>query len=293
MKYVITGSLGHISKPLAENLIAKGHEVTIITSNYKNEQAIKALGAKPAVGFLQDVKFLNETFKDNDAVYTMIPPKLDADDWKEWIGNTGKNYATSIKDAGIKYVVNLSSVGAHMADGCGPVTGLHRVEEALNALKDVNIKHLRPAYFYQNLLAQIGLIKTAGIMGGNFGNKTFPIVHPSDIAKAATEELLNLSFTGHSVKYIAGDEVTGEKIAFVLGNAIDKKDLKWVVFSDEQNLQGLQQAGLSDEVAKNYTEMGSAMRTGELGEDYFKNKPVLSKIKLEDFSKEFAVAFNA
>jgi uncharacterized protein YbjT (DUF2867 family) len=292
MKYVITGALGHISKPLAKNLIAKGHELTIITSNHKNEQAIKALGAKPAVGFVEDVKFLNETFKDNDAVYTMVPPKWDADDWREWIANIGKNYATSIKDAGIKYVVNLSSLGAHMIDGCGPVSGLHRVEEALNALKDVNIKHLRPGYFYENLLGQIGLIKNAGIMGANFGDKPFPIVHPSDIAKVATEELLNLSFTGNSVRYIAGDEVTGEQIATVLGNTINKKDLHWIVFSDEQNLQGLQQSGLSDEVAKNYTEMGSAMRAGEMTEDYFKNKPILSNIKLEDFSKEFAGAFN-
>ena len=293
MKYVITGSLGHISKPLAENLIAKGHEVTIITSNHNNEQAIKILGAKPAVGWVQDVKFLNETFKDNDAVYTMIPPKWDADDWKEWIGNIGKNYATSIRDAGIKYVVNLSSVGAHMADGCGPVSGLHRAEEALNALAGVNIKHLRPAYFYQNLLAQIGLIKSAGIMGGNFGADTCPIVHPEDIAKVATEELLNLSFTGHSVRYIAGDEVTGEKIATTLGDAIKKDSLPWVVFSDEQNLEGMLQAGLSEEVAKNYTEMGKAMRTGEMNEDYNKNKPALSTIKLTDFAKEFAAAFNS
>jgi len=293
MKYVITGSLGHISKPVAENLIAKGHEVTIITSNYRNEQAIKALGAKPAVGFVDDVKFLNETFKDNDVVYTMVPPKWDAENWKEWIAGIGKNYAISIKDAGIKYVVNLSSVGAHMPDGCGPVSGLHRVEEALNALPGVNVKHLRPAYFYQNLLAQVGMLKNAGIMGGNFGEKIFSLVHPDNIAEAATEELLNLSFTGNSVRYIAGDEKTGKEIAESLGKAIGKNNLPWIVFSDEENLQGLLQAGLSGEVAKNYTEMGMALRTGEMNEGYFKHKPLLSNIKLDDFATEFAEIYNA
>lgn len=293
MKYVITGSLGHISKPLAQNLIAKGHEVTIITSNHKNEAAIKALGAKPAVGWVEDVKFLNETFKDHDAVYTMVPPKMDADNWKEWIGNIGKNYATSVKDAGIKYVVNLSSVGAHMPEGCGPVSGLNRAEEALNALTDVNIKHLRPAYFYHNLLAQTGMIKNAGMMGGNFGADVFPMVHPADIAKIATEELLNLSFTGHSVRYIAGDEKNGDTLSATIGNAIGKNNLPWIIFSDEQNYDGMLQAGLSGEVAKNYTEMGKAIRTGEMSEDYFKNKPILSDIKLNDFAKEFAAAFNA
>lgn len=292
MKYVITGSIGHISKPLSEKLLAKGHDVTIITSNLNNEAAIKAMGAKAAIGSVEDVVFLSETFKEADAVYTMIPPKWDPVNWQEWIGSIGNNYATAIKDSNIKYVVNLSSIGAHMAEGCGPVSGLYRAEAALNSLKDVNIKHLRPAYFYHNLFAQIDMIKHAGIMGGNFGETPFPLVHPADIAEAAAEELLNLSFTGHSVRYIAGDEKTGAEIATIIGKAINRPELQWIVFSDEQNLEGAKQAGLQEEVAKNYTEMGSAMRTGKMSEDYERNKPVLSKIKLTDFATEFAGAFN-
>ena len=33
MKIVVTGSLGHISKPLTETLVKNGHEVTVISSN--------------------------------------------------------------------------------------------------------------------------------------------------------------------------------------------------------------------------------------------------------------------
>jgi len=32
MNIVLTGSLGNISKPLAQDLIAKGHSVTVISS---------------------------------------------------------------------------------------------------------------------------------------------------------------------------------------------------------------------------------------------------------------------
>ena len=42
MKYVITGSLGNISKPVSEKLIAAGHNVTIITSNQDKVKAISA-----------------------------------------------------------------------------------------------------------------------------------------------------------------------------------------------------------------------------------------------------------
>ena len=292
MKYIITGSLGNISKPIAERLLKAGHEVTIITSNHKKESAIKALGAKPAVGTVEDVKFLNETFKDADAVYTMVPPKWDADNWKGWIAGIGKNYVTAIKDAGIEYVVNLSSVGAHMPDGAGPVSGLHYVEEAMNELDEVSVKHLRPAFFYPNLLAQINLIKHAGIMGANYGEAAFPMVHPEDIAKVVAEELMNLKFSGKSVRYIAGDEKNGSEIAAILGKAIGKNDLQWILFPDEQNLDGMRQAGLSEEVAKNYVEMGNALRSGEMNADYFKHKPQLTNIKLNDFVSEFKTAFD-
>ena len=135
MKIIVTGSLGHISKPLAEKLIAEKHDVTVISSKTEKTEEIEALGAKAAIGSVEDVAFVTNTFKGADAVYTMVPPSFGAADWKQHIGKIGKNYALAIKAAGVKNVVNLSSIGAHMPDGCGPVSGLYFVEQALNALE--------------------------------------------------------------------------------------------------------------------------------------------------------------
>ncbi|MEO5682012.1 MAG: NmrA family NAD(P)-binding protein [Chitinophagaceae bacterium] len=295
MKYVITGSTGHISKPIITALVKAGHEVTVITSKADREKEIASLGATAAVGAVEDVVFLTKAFSGAKAVYTMVPPTYTPSDWKAHIGQVGKNYAEAIKSNGIKYVVNLSSVGAHMAEGCGPVSGLHRVETALNGLTGVHIKHLRPAYFYYNLLNNINLIKNAGIIGSNFGmsDKKFTLADPSDIAAAAITHLLNLDFTGQSVQYVISDEVSTDEIATVLGNAINKPELKWITFTDEQALQGALEAGLPEELAKNYTEMGHAVQTGEMGADYWKNHvPVAGKVKLADFAKTFAAAYN-
>jgi len=295
MKYVITGGAGHISKPLTLQLLKAGHQVTLIGRDANHLSELIEAGAKALAGSVERTDFLISAFTGADAVYTMVPPKWDATDWKGYIEQIGKNYAAAIEATGIKYVVNLGSVGAHMHDGCGPVSGLHRAENALGALKDVNIKFLRPAYFYQNLLANVGLIKQAGIMGGNYGTpgSTFVIVDPSDIADVAAEELLNLDFTGHSVRYIASDEIAPEDIAKTIGEAIGKPKLPWVVFSDEQAYQGMIGVGLSEEVAKNYTEMGHALFTGEMTEDYWKHRPVLGKFKMADFAKQFAAVYNA
>ncbi len=166
MKYVITGSAGNISKPLAETLLQAGHQVTVISRTAANLKSLTDAGATAAIGSVEDEDFLAETFKGADAVYTMVPPKWDPIDWKKHIGQTGERYARIISKAGVKYVVNLSSVGAHLPNGCVLVSGLYISEQALNTLKDVNVKHLRPAYFYQNLLSNLPLIKSSGIMGG-------------------------------------------------------------------------------------------------------------------------------
>ncbi len=292
MKYVVTGSTGNISKPLTAHLINAGHEVTVVSSNNDKKALIEAAGATAAIGSVDDVDFLTKTFSGADAVYTMVPPRMDAADWKGHIHNVGKNYAAAIKASGVKKVVNLSSIGAHMPEGCGPVTGLHRAEKELDALEGVDVKHLRPAYFFHNLMSNIGLIKHLGIAGGNYGeNSTMVMVHPRDIAAAAAEELLNPSFNGKTVRYIASDERTTNEIAKVLGAAIGKPELPWVNFKDEESLGGMLQAGLSPEVATNYVEMGAAMASGEMAADYNSNKPALSPTKLEDFAKEFAAAF--
>lgn len=296
MKYVITGGAGNISKPLALQLLKAGHDVTVIGRNAANLAELTEAGAKAAIGSVDDLAFLTAAFTGADAVYTMVPPVHSATDWKAHIGNIGEKYAQAIKAAGVKYVVNLSSIGAHLPDGVGPVSGLYRVEKALNTLSEVNIKHLRPPYFYNNLLANVGMIKGMGIIGANFvaAEGKFPIVAPVDIAAFAAEELLQLSFTGHSVRYFASDEVSTDKIASVLGAAIGKPDLKWVAFTDEQALGGMIQAGLPEEIAKNYAEMNHSIQTGAMFEDYFKNRPsVTGKIKLEDFAKTFAAVYNA
>lgn len=292
MKYVITGSLGNISQPLAAQLIKAGHDVTVVSSQADRAEQITAMGAKAAIGSIEDIAFLTNIFTGADAVYTMVPPKWDAADWVGHIHSMGKNYVAAIKAAGVKKVVNLSSVGAHMATGCGPVSGIHHVEQEMDKLEGTDIKHLRPGFFFNNFYANIGMIKHMGIIGGNYGEHTkLMLAHPNDIAAAAAEELLNPSFTGKSIRYVVSDERTTDDVAKVIGAAIGKPELPWVNFKDEDAVNGMVQAGLSQEVASKYAEMGTAVARGEMMAEYRKTATPHSKTKLEDFAREFAVAY--
>ena len=294
MKIIVTGSLGHISSPLAKKLIADKHEVTIISSKTEKTAAIEALGATAAIGSVEDVAFLTDVFTGADAVYTMVPPFFGAPDWKKYIAGIGKNLAGAVQSAGVKYVVNLSSIGAHMPDGCGPVSGLYYSEQALNQLEGVHVKHLRPGFFYNNFLGNIGMIQHMGIIGGNYGEGAkLVLASPMDIAAAAAEELSALSFEGKTIRYIVSDEKTTDEVASLLGKAIGKPDLRWVNFTDADTLAALMQNGLPENIAQNYAEMGSALRSGNMAVEFNANRPAdLGRTNFETFAMEFAAVYS-
>jgi len=225
-------------------------------------------------------------------VYTMVPPKYHTADRKKQIRDAGQSFTNAIKAAGIKKVVNLSSVGAHMPAGCGPVSGLYFVEQALNALENVDVKHLRPGFFYTNFLNLTGMVKNAGIWGNSYGAEApLVLVHPVDIAIAAAEELLSLNFTGKSLRYIADDIRNSNEVAAALGKAIGKPELPYVEFNDEEALHSMLAAGMEENTALNYVEMGQAVRYGEMMKLYFETPVKEGVVKLDDFAREFAEVY--
>lgn len=136
------------------------------------------------------------------------------------------------------------------------------------------------------------MIKNAGIMGSNLpANTKIPLVHPHDIAIAAAAELQKTS-EGKNIRYIVSDFRSAEDVAKNIGKAIGKPELPWVEFSDEEDLNGMTQAGVPAEIARLYTDMGAGLKNGKIGADFEKRGAVTDgKIKLEDFVVEFVTKF--
>ena len=296
MKITLTGSLGHIGLPLTKELVQKGHSVTVISSKSEKQKDIEALGAKAAIGSVEDIHFLTDNFSGADAVYTMIPPANFLDPGLDPISynrRIGENFAKAIQQSGVKRVVHLSSIGAHLEKGSGLILGHHAVEEILNRLSDVAITFMRPVGFYYNLFGFVPMIKKEGIIAANYGADEMLIwVSPLDIAAAIAEEIAT-PLTGRKIRYVASDELTGNETANILGNAIGKPGLKWILVSDEQRKITLEGAGLNPRIAAGLVEMFASQHSGLLSEDYYRHKPALmGKVKMADFAKEFAIAFN-
>jgi uncharacterized protein YbjT (DUF2867 family) len=295
MNIIITGSLGNISQPLTQQLVKKGHTVTVISSSLDRQAAIEALGAKASIGSVENADFLANTFRGADIVYCMVPPAYFSNpviEPMELYRSTATAYAQAIQQAGVKRAIHLSSFGADLDHGTGLILGSHNVETILNDLSNVAITHIRPTSFYYNLFGFIGQIKHTGRIAANYGaDDIIPMVSPRDIAAAIADEM-SLPAEHRKIRYVASDEPTGYEVATSLGKAIGKPNLKWELISDEETLAGLTAAGIPAHLAAGMVELYGALHSGRLQADYIRNKPTLGQVKLSDFASDFAEAFN-
>ncbi|TAN42334.1 MAG: NAD-dependent epimerase/dehydratase family protein, partial [Nitrospirae bacterium] len=154
---VITGATGNIGRKITTSLLSQGRKVRVVGRDAGRLAGFAAQGAETAVGDLRDVPFLTQAFSGATAAFALIPPNVSAADFRAYQNEVGAGIAVAIQNSGVAHIVNLSSQGAHLTEGTGPVKGLHDQEERLNRLPDVNILHVRPTYFMENLLMNIPL----------------------------------------------------------------------------------------------------------------------------------------
>jgi len=102
MRITVTGSLGNVSRALVTQLVKGGHNVNVISSDKNKVDVIKQLGVTPLIGSLLDTVFVEDSFKNVDAVFTMAPPNFMADDYYEFSKTVQENYINAIIKNGIK-----------------------------------------------------------------------------------------------------------------------------------------------------------------------------------------------
>lgn len=296
MKIILTGSLGPISRPLAIQLLAQRHKVTVISSNADRKKEIETLGANAAIGSIDDVDFLTRTFTGTDVAYVMEPTVNMFDPTIDLLKHYEKiceKYVHAILKSGLKRIVHLSSIGGHSSTGNGMLAFHYYAEQTLKKLpEDVAITTLRPMSFYSNIMAFLPTIKEQNaIITSYYAAEPEPWASPLDIADAAAEELTTPS-TGRKVRYIISDEVTSDKLVKVLGQAIGK-EIQWITVPHEALEQSYKGFGMSPQAANGFARLNEAKNNGSLYEDLVKHKNDVTygKVKIEDFAKVFAQAY--
>ena len=287
---VILGATGKTGSAIGEALIEKGKKIRVIGRDAAKLKGFVAKGADAAIGDLGDRLFLSKAFAGAGSVYALIPPNFGTPDFRAYQKQTGESIIAALKGSSVKNVVHLSSQGAHLLAGTGPITGLHDQEERLNGLDGVNVLHLRPTYFMENLLMNIDFIRKMNIMGSAIrGNVKFAMIATKDIAAFAAERLAKLDFSGKSVRDLLGQrDLSLDEAAAVIGKKLGKPDLKYVNFPYDDAEKGMVAMGLTPDMSKLYIEMSKALNDGLFAVNIPRTKENTTPTSIEEFAGVFA-----
>lgn len=262
----IVGATGNVGGKIAAILAKQNEPVRVIA---RTADHLKPLVGRTVTAFAGDAgnpEFLAGVFADVDAVFTLIPPNPKAPEFLRYADGVGRSIATALEAAKVKHVVNLSSVGAELAGGTGPIQGLHTMEELLNRIRGLNVVHMRAAYFMENLLWNIDLITSKGITGSAIrADLAMAMIATKDIAAYTAARLAKRDFSGQSVRYLLGQrDLAMREASGIVGSRIGRPDLPYVQFSYDEAEKAMVGMGLSPGMSRIYVEMARAFNEGTI-----------------------------
>jgi uncharacterized protein YbjT (DUF2867 family) len=289
----IMGASGHTGRAIAQHLLESGEKVRALGRSAEKLADLKTKGAEVMTGDASDAAYLTRAFKGADAVYTLIPPNTGAADFSAYQDRIGEAIVQAIRESGVQHVVFLSSLGAELPEGTGPIVGLHKQEERLKKLSGVHVLALRPAYFMENLFMSLGMIKHQGMNGGAVaGDVPVSMVATRDIAEVAAKALRARDFKGFSFQEILGPrEITFDEVTQIVGKRVGKPDVKYVQFSYEDMRKGMVGMGISEDLAGQYVEMSRAFNEHKVKPLQEGKGLIRARTRLEDFSEVLAKAY--
>ena len=262
--YVILGATGNTGSVAAQRLLDRGQKVRVVGRDGKRLAPFASRGAAAFPANVLDTDAMSRAFAGADGVYVLIPPAMSIEDFGAYQDEVTESIAKALGKAGVTHAVTLSSVGADKPDKTGPVVGLHKMEKRLGQIKGLNALHLRAGYFMENTLAQIGVIRSLGMMAGPVrADVLLPMIATRDIGVAAAEALLRLDFKGQQTQELLGPrDVAYAEAAKIIGAAIGKPGLAYVQLPDEQVIQAMMGMGMSKNMAVLLCEMSAAINSG-------------------------------
>jgi uncharacterized protein YbjT (DUF2867 family) len=292
--YVILGATGNIGSVIANQLLAKGEKIRVIG---RNPEKLRLLAAKGAETISADVHYadaLATALSGARAAFLMIPPAMTSPDYRQDQERIGDAIATAVEKSKIRYAVGLSSFGAQVASGTGPIAGLHDFEQKLNHIPGLNVLHLRPAYFMENHLMAVPMIQNTGVFAGALEPELMvATIATRDIGEYAGERLLKLDFAGRQTQELLGErDLSMNTVTAIIGRALHNPQLHYLQLPYAHIAQGLSGMGVSAKTAEQFVEMYRAINERVVVPEHARSASNTTATSFETFVQEvFVPAF--
>jgi uncharacterized protein YbjT (DUF2867 family) len=290
----VMGATGHTGRVTAEALLSRGEKVRVVGRDAGKLAPLVARGAEAAVGSASDPSFLGRAFAGVETAYTLLPPDMGVPDLRAHQDRVGEATVQALRQAGVKRVVFLSSVGADLPSGTGPIAGLHAQEERLRKL-GAAVLLLRPGYFFENFFASLPMIRHQGMNGGAIApDLKLAMIATRDIGAAAAAAIAARDFSGVEVRNLLGPrDLSLAEATRILGAAIGKPALAYVQFPYDAFGAALIQAGLTPDLSRLYVEMARAFNDGIVKVAGGRTPASTTPTTFEAFAQELAAAYAA
>lgn len=291
---VVTGATGRTGRAATEALLTKGEKVRLVGRDAKKMSPFVELGAEPFVGNVEDVASMTEAFNGASAVYLVLPEDISQQDLRAHQERVSDSYAAAITNAHVRFVVNLSSIGAQHAKNTGPIVGLHNQEEKLDRVAGLNVLHVRAAYFMENLFMSIQPLRSTGTLpGGLQADAQMPWIATQDIGAYAATRLAARDFSGSLIQELHGQrDISMKEAASVVGNSIGKPDLQYVQLPSMMLETALLHMGLPKKTAELIIEMWDGANAGLIAPQEERSARNTTPTTLESFvARVFAPAY--
>jgi len=288
--YVILGASGNTGSIIANTLLLRRKKVRVVGRDAGRLQSFARKGAEAFTGDVNDAAALTKAFSGARAAYLMLPPITSREDQER----ESDAIAKAVAESGLRYAVNLSSYGAQVPEGTGPVAGLHSLEQKLNAVGGLNVLHLRAAYYMENNLAAISAIQGMGIFGHALSpDLKLPMIATRDVGDYAAQRLLDLDFSGKQTRELLGErDLSMAEATAVIARGIGKPDLRYVQIPYDQMQQALEQMGMTPKKAAVYIELFKAINAGVLAAQEPRSRENTTPTSFEQFVQDvFAPAY--
>jgi uncharacterized protein YbjT (DUF2867 family) len=289
--YVILGGGGNTGSIIANFLLSKGEKVRVVGRDAERLQHFVRKGADAFTADVSDAVALTKAFSGARAAYLMLPP-LNSREEQE---RQSDAIAKAVKDSGLRYAVHLSSYGAHVPKGTGPVAILHSSEQKLNGITGLNVLQLRAAYFMENNLAAIDMIQGMGMFGhALLPDLKLPMIATRDVGAYAAQRLLDLDFSGkQTCELLGARDLSMAEATAVIARGIGKPDLRYEQFPYDLVQQVLEQMGMPQKKAAVYIEMFEAINAGLLAAQEQRSTENSTPTSFEKFVRDvFAPAYH-